>query len=124
MATTDIAYTEPTPNGATGVELDTETLVAAPTNDMRIVDALLEQTVLVVANSSEDTDLDLTVKAGDNPPAIAAGLGDLVVTVPFGDTLYIGPFESGRFLQGDGSVMIEAEATTGTIGALLVSRKA
>jgi hypothetical protein len=124
MATTDIAYTETLPNSSTAVELDTETLVAAPTNDMRIVDAQPEKTVLVVANSSGDTDLDITIKAGDYPPALAAGLGDLVVTVPFGDTLYIGPLESGRFLQNDGSMMIEAEATSGTIGALLVSRRA
>lgn len=62
------------------------------------------------------------MKAGDNPPALAAGQGDLAVIVAFGTVQLIGPFESGRFLQNDGSMMIESTTTTGTITALRVPR--
>jgi hypothetical protein len=89
---------------------------------MRIVDAVPEYTVLRVTNTDDDTDLDITVKAGDNPPALAAGQGDLVVTVAFGTVRFIGPFESGRFLQSDGSMLIESETTTGAITALRIPR--
>lgn len=124
MATTQISYTEPTPNGA-GATLDAETLVAAPTDNMQIQNAEPEQTILVVTNTDGGGGtVDITVKAGPNPPALAGGQGDLVETVADGDTVYIGPFESGRFLQSDGSLLIESDATTGTIGALFVSRKA
>src|ERR1700704_5567549 len=39
----------------------------------------------------------VTVKAGTQPPAIAAGQGDLVVAVAANATVWIGPIESGRF---------------------------
>lgn len=121
MATTEIPYTPLPPNGDVEQPAGT-TLVAAPTNDMQIVDAVPELTILRVANTDDDTNLDITVKAGPNPPALAGGQGDLVVEVAFGETHYIGPFESGRFLQADGSMMIESETTTGTITALRVPR--
>lgn len=121
MATTQLTYTDLVANG--GVEQPAgTTLVAAPTNDMQLASADPEHTILRVANTDDDTNLDITVKAGDYPPAWAAGLGDLVVEVAFGETHYIGPFESGRFLQNDGSMMIESETTTGTITVLRVPR--
>jgi hypothetical protein len=65
---------------------------------------------------------DITILAGDSPPAIAAGQGDLVVAVGI-ETRWIGPLESGRFLQNDGSVLIDVEAATaGTITAFRVPR--
>lgn len=121
MATTQVPYSNLVANSNLAQPAGTA-LVAAPTNDMQLSDAVPDHTVLRVSNSSGDTDLDLTVKAGDNPPALAAGQGDLVVTVPFGTTQLVGPFESGRFAQSDGSMMIESEATTGTITALRVPR--
>lgn len=121
MATTQLSYTNLTANGS-AVQPAGTTLVAAPTNNMQLADAEPEETILRVANTDDDTALDITVKAGDYPPAIAAGLGDLVVEVAFGTTRYIGPFESGRFLQSDGSMIIESETTTGTITALRVPR--
>lgn len=121
MATTDVAYSNLVANSSL-VQPAGTALVAAPTNNMRIVDAVPEYTVLRVSNTDDDTDLDLTVKAGDNPPALAAGQGDLVVTVAFGTVRFIGPFESGRFIQSDGSMLIEAETTTGAITALRIPR--
>lgn len=121
MATTQVPYSNLVANSSLAQPAGT-TLVAAPTNNMQISDAVPEYTVLRVSNTDDDTDLDITVKAGDNPPALAAGQGDLVVTVAFGTTRFIGPFESGRFMQSDGSMMIESETTTGTITALRIPR--
>ncbi len=121
MATTDVAYSNLVANSSL-VQPAGTALVAAPTDNMRIVDAVPEYTVLRVSNTDGATDLDITVKAGDNPPALAAGQGDLVATVAFGTTRFIGPFESGRFIQSDGSMLIEAETTTGTITALRIPR--
>lgn len=123
MATTDVAYTQTAPNAA-GVAGTAVNLVAAPTNDMRIVNAEPEETVLVVTNSDDDTALTFTVKAGDYPPALAAGQGDVAFSIPFGTTRYVGPFESGRFLQNDGTLYFTSSTTTGTVTAVRVSRKA
>lgn len=121
MATTDVAYSNLVANGSL-VQPAGTALVAAPTNDMRIVDAVPEYTVLRVSNTDAGVNLTLTVKAGDNPPALAAGQGDLAVTVAFGTVRFIGPFESGRFIQSDGSMMIESSTTTGAITALRIPR--
>ncbi|MFJ6615450.1 hypothetical protein ACIQPT_34820 [Streptomyces sp. NPDC091289] len=121
MATTQLAYSNLVPNGNLAQPAGTA-LVAAPTNDMQLADAFPELTVLRVTNSDDDTALTITVKAGDHPPALAAGQGDLAVSVAFGATQFIGPFESGRFVQNDGSMLIESTTTTGTITALRVPR--
>lgn len=57
-----------------------------------------------------------TVKAGANPPAWRAGLGDLALTVPAntGDVLVC--LESSRFLQADGKINIDfGAAMTGAV---------
>ena len=48
-----------------------------------------------------------SVLAGALPLAPAAGQGNLTVTVANAATQWIGPFESGRFLQNDGSMIME-----------------
>ncbi|WKV74730.1 hypothetical protein AW27_026355 [Streptomyces sp. PCS3-D2] len=121
MATTQLSYSNLVPNSNLLQPAGT-TLVAAPTDDMQLANAFPELTVLRVSNTDDDTALTLTVKAGDHPPALAAGQGDLAVTVAFGTVQLIGPFESGRFVQSDGSMMIESSTTTGTITALKVPR--
>ncbi|MGW2044644.1 hypothetical protein ACWCPF_05605 [Streptomyces sp. NPDC001858] len=121
MATTQLSYTNLPPNSGV-VNPTGTTLVAAPTNDMQLANAFPELTILRVLNNDDDTALTITVKAGDHPPALAAGQGDLTVSVAFGTTHFIGPFESGRFVQSDGSMMITSSTTTGTIAALKVPR--
>ncbi|MFF9639394.1 hypothetical protein ACF1D2_33045 [Streptomyces bacillaris] len=121
MATTQLTYSNLVPNGNLAQPAGT-TLVAAPTNNMQLANSFPELTVLRVTNSDDDTALTITVKAGDHPPALAAGQGDLEVSVAFGTTQFIGPFESGRFVQNDGSMLIESTTTTGTITALRVPR--
>lgn len=121
MATTQVPYSNLVPNGNLAQPAGTA-LVAAPTNNMQIASARPELTLLRVSNTDDDTGLTLTVKAGDSPPALAAGAGDLAVTIAFGTVQLIGPFESGRFMQSDGSMMIESTTTTGTITALRIPR--
>lgn len=121
MATTALSYSSLVANSNLAQPAGT-TLVAAPTNNMRVANAFPELTVLRVSNTDDDTDLTLTVKAGDYPPALAAGQGDLEVTVAFGTVQFIGPFESGRFVQSDGSMLIESSTTTGAITVFKVPR--
>ncbi|MGH3588602.1 MAG: hypothetical protein ACRDQ0_20020 [Pseudonocardia sp.] len=121
MATTQLTYSNLVPNSNLLQPAGTA-LVAAPTNNMQLANSFPELTVLRVTNSDDDTALTITVKAGDHPPALAAGQGDLTVSVAFGTSQFIGPFESGRFVQNDGSMLIESTTTTGTITALRVPR--
>jgi len=120
MATTQIPYSDLVPNSNLDDPAGT-TAVVAPTNNMQISDAFPELTVLRVVNTGAEQDI--TIKAGDNPPALAAGQGDLVVTVAATTGVqFIGPFESGRFVQADGSMLIEAETVDATITAFKVPR--
>lgn len=92
-------------------------------NGMYIAASKPELTLLRVANTN-GTQRVVTIKAGDNPPALAAGQGDLAVTVAATTGVqWIGPFESGRFLQADGTLEIDFAASfAGTITAFRVPR--
>jgi hypothetical protein len=96
-----------------------------PTNGHVINNAKPEQLILRVTNTN-GTQRTLTIKAGDYPPAVAAGLGDytIVIAATTGVAI-VGPFESGRFLQSDGTLQIDCEASmAGVIQAFEVTRKA
>lgn len=102
--------------GATGATTIDATLV---TNGVVVENAKPELMLIRVTNTEGSTNT-VTIAAGDNPPALAAGLGSLVVTVAASTGVqYIGPFESGRFLQGGadmGDLHIDFE--TGMTGAI------
>ena len=76
----------------------------------------LEELFIVVNNTFAGTKA-VTVKAGANPPALSAGQGDLTVTCAASTNgIPIGPLESARFIQADGTVNIGLAASmTGTI---------
>lgn len=64
---------------------------------------------------------DFTLKAGDNPPADAAGQGDLTVTLTDGSTTpqitWVG-LDAARFKQDNGTYIVTVAAnTTGNIEA-------
>lgn len=115
-------------DGATGATAIDAAIVAAGA----IINGVEpERTIIRVTNTEVSTNV-VTVKAGDNPPAHAAGQGDLAVTVAATTGVqYLGPFESGRFLkklddasvnQG-GSLYIDFEAgMTGAIDVLLLPK--
>jgi len=120
MARTAVAYSNLVANSnltdPAGTALDAA-------NDHVINAAIPERTVLRVTNTS-GADRIVTVKAGDSPPALAAGQGDLTVTVVATTGVqWLGPFESGRFIQSDGTMEIDIVAShTGTITAFLVPK--
>jgi len=83
----------------------------------------LEEFVFRFTNTN-GTDRVATIKAGANPPATAAGQGDLAITVPAttGDMTVAG-LESARFLQADGTVSIDLGASfAGAVRAFRVPR--
>lgn len=66
-----------------------------------------EFTLLRVSNASGGSGT-ISLLPGTNPPNVAAGQGALTVTVANSATQWIGPFESNRFLQSDGSLIVES----------------
>lgn len=56
----------------------------------------MEEVILLVYAAEATT---FTVYAGDNPPALSAGQGNLTVSVGAGDVVAVGPFTSARFIQ-------------------------
>ena len=85
----------------------------------------LDTVILRVTNTTAGAK-NVTIKAGDNPPADAAGQGDLVTAFGAGNVTPVVKFitfESARFLQSDGTVHIDVEAgTTGFISAWRIPR--
>ncbi|WP_157253205.1 hypothetical protein [Nonomuraea typhae] len=124
MARTAVAYrnlvANSSLNGATGPTTVDSTLV---TNGVVVNAAVPELTVIRVTHT-DATAHDFILRAGDYPPAWAAGQGDLTVEVAATSGVrYFGPFESGRFLQSDGTMHIDFETGfAGSIDILKVPR--
>jgi hypothetical protein len=74
-----------------------------------------------LTNTDDDTGLTVTFLAGDYPPALAAGHGNLAVTVAFGTTRWV-CLESGRFLQSDGTIHVDVTVNTGKITPLVLPK--
>src|SRR4051812_6802752 len=93
--------------GTTGATTIDSTLVS---NGVTIANAKPERLLIRVANTEGSTNT-VTVKAGATPPALRAGGGDLVVTVAATTGVqFIGPLESDKYLQADGSLSIDLES--------------
>lgn len=94
--------------------------VADPTNDhvLELGNTPLEDVVIVFANTN-GSDRVATILAGDNPPALSAGQGDLAITVPAtSGVMCVTNLESARYLQSDGTVNIDLAASfDGTVTA-------
>ena len=83
----------------------------------------LEEFVLRFTNTN-GSDRVATVVAGDSPPALSAGQGNLDITIPAtsGD-LSVAGLESARFIQSDGLVHIDLAASfAGTVYATRTPR--
>lgn len=127
MARTNLPVTDLAGNA--GV-LETTTAIDA-TNGMNIVLAAETipakgdaQDVILLVNNTYTAPENCIVRAGAGPvPAFRASLGDLTVAVTNATTQIIGPFESARFAQADGSLNVDfSAAMTGTIVAIRVPR--
>ncbi|MEU0309777.1 hypothetical protein [Streptomyces cyaneofuscatus] len=121
MARTNVPYSSLLPNSDVADPAGTATN-AGVGNGHVIAKAHPELTLLRVVAGS--TGGNVTIKAGANPPAIAAGQGDLVIAVANNATRWIGPLESGRFIQADGSLLVDIAVgfVAGTITAFKIPR--
>lgn len=123
MADTALAYSTLAANSNLADPAGTS-IVATNTNTISA--AKPERTLIRVTNT-DSADHIVTVKAGDtNPPAFARGLGDLSVTVAATSGVqWIGPFDSSRFLNTNGSLVISTvSGHAGKITAFLVPKSA
>lgn len=89
-------------------------------NGVQVANARPELTVLRVVNSSGGSGT-FSVLAGAQPLAPSSGLGPQTVTVANSTTQWIGPFESARFIQPDGSLIGESSVAM-TVTAFKVNR--
>ena len=120
----------------TPVTLTANTFTADPagtaldaTNDHVVTPvSALDEYVIRVSHTTGSSK-SLTIKAGDNPPADAAGVGDLTQAFADGSgtpvVKWLGPISSARFIQNDGTLNIDVEASmTGTITVFKIPRNA
>lgn len=121
MARTAVPYSSLLPNSSLADPAGTATN-AGTGNGHTIAAAVPELTLLRVVAGA--TGGNVTIKAGALPLAPAAGQGDLVVAVANSATVWIGPVESGRFLQNDGTLLVDIATgfVAGTITAFKVPR--
>ena len=82
---------------------------ADPTNGHTVTGSRPEVIVLRVKNTTAGA-LNAIVRAGAQPLAPSSGQGDLTVSVGASGTVWIGPLESARFLQADGSISLDLQA--------------
>ena len=97
---------------------------ADPTNDHVVtVDFPLEELLLVFKNTNGSNRV-ATIVAGDNPPALSAGQGNLDITVPATTgVMMVTGLESDRYLQNDGTLLIDLAASfAGTVHAYRLGR--
>jgi hypothetical protein len=122
MARTAVTVTTLTAN--TGVTEPAGT-TADPTNDHVVAGIPAEELILRFANTN-GSDRVATIKAGDSPPALEAGLGDLDITVPATTGVrWVGPLTSARFAQDNGDINIDLAASfAGTVTAYRIPRTA
>jgi hypothetical protein len=110
MARTSITPTALSPTAETA-PVSTTIDATLVTNGISVAAGGLGALVIRVANTN-GSDRVITVKAGDDPPAHQAPIGDLAVTVAATSGVeLIGPLETARFLQDDGTIHIDLAAS-------------
>ena len=123
MARTAVTVTTLAANAYTARPAGT---AADPTNDHVIDCSTFPPEELVVEITQTDASARIaTLVAGDNPPADAAGQGDLAKSMAQNEVWIIGPTTSARFIQNDGTLLLDLAASfAGTIRAYRVPRTA
>lgn len=72
--------------------------------------------ILMRVVNTAAANLTVTVEAGDAPPAFRQGLGGFTSgTIAQNGILWLGPFESARFIQDDGKINVTFTPASGTI---------
>ena len=121
MARTAITVTDLT--AATSVANPAGT--AADQANGHVISGTRPEVLVLRVNNTAGTAKNVIVRAGTFPIAGSSGQGDLTVQVPATTgSVLVGPLESARFLQNDGTVSVDLESGfAGTIAALKVSRR-
>jgi hypothetical protein len=116
MARTDVPVTSLTANAEND---NPGTTALDATNGHSIdVNGVTDRLLIEVKNTFAGSKT-FTVKAGANPPAVRAGLGDLAVVQGAQNDISIVVLEASRFVQADGKVYVDLAASmTGTIRAI------
>src|ERR1051326_5410912 len=79
----------------------------SPTNGANIAAPTRARKMVVrVTNTITNATHTVTIKAGANPPAGRAGIGDLSVAIPQSDERLI-VLEHARFVQADGTINVD-----------------
>lgn len=119
---TDLAGNAGVLESTTAID-QTNGMNVAPVSEAIPAKGEAEDIILLVANTDTASHT-CTVRAGAGPvPAFRASLGDLVVTVTNATTQIVGPFETARFAQSDGSLNVDfSSGMAGTIVAIRVPR--
>lgn len=97
----------PTAVTATGVADPTGTASVAGTGNGFTIPAPGAKHILLRAANASGGSGTISVLAGAQPSAIASGQGANTVTVADSATKWLGPFESARVMQSDGTLAIE-----------------
>jgi len=114
MARSAITLTDLSVNAA--VAWATEVEISAADGASLDVGGKTDKVMLVILNNYAGSK-DVTIKAGANPPAFRADLGDLTITFAQ-DAQKCIVLESARFVQSDGKIYIDfAASMTGHLWA-------
>lgn len=115
MARTAIPITSLPANAGTAPVAGT---AADPTNGHAIAAGSDMRRILLHVKNTAAAAKNVTIKAGANPPAVRAGVGDLVISVPATTGERFVVLESARFAQANGDINVDLEAgTTGNQAA-------
>lgn len=123
MPRTAIPVTTLTPNAFTARPAG---VAADPTNDHEIdCSGFPPEELIIEITQTDATARAATLVAGDNPPADAAGQGNVTQSIAQNAVWLIGPQTSARFIQSDGKIHIDLAASfAGTIRAYRIPRTA
>ena len=82
-----------------------------------VLGGLTDRVIFRVKNTAA-ANLTVSVAAGDNPPALRAGIGAFTTgNIAQNAVKWIGPFESARFAKSDGDLDLTFTPASSTIGA-------
>lgn len=116
MARTNVPVTALTANAEN--ENPATTAIDATNNHVIPAGGDMGRLLLRIVNTFAGSKV-VTVKAGVNPPAFRAGLGDLAITMAAQNDVAYVLLEAARFAQANGDIYVDvAAATTGSILAM------
>jgi hypothetical protein len=106
----------------TAATLPETTAINGSTDTINITGGSDADKLLLVLNNTTAATKEFTIKAGENPPAVRKGLGDLVVTM-LEKTQQVVAVESARFANADGTISLSFQGgSTGFVSAIRIPR--